>query len=35
MKEYIDYVLIPEGYLKDRIERLAERIYADEIAMGH
>lgn len=31
----MDYVLIPEGYLRDRIDRLAERIYAEEIAAGH
>ena len=25
----MDYVLIPEGFLKDRIERLAQKIYRD------
>jgi len=25
----VDYVLIPEGFLKDRIKRLAQKIYID------
>jgi len=29
IKDYVDYVMIPEGYLKERIEKLAERIYSD------
>jgi hypoxanthine-guanine phosphoribosyltransferase len=27
----VDYVLIPEGLLKDRIERLAQKIYRDAV----
>jgi hypoxanthine-guanine phosphoribosyltransferase len=35
IKDYVDYVMIPEGYLKERIEKLAERIYSDQVEAGH
>ena len=30
-KDYFDYIMLPEGLIRDRVERLAQKIYKDYI----